>query len=107
MSEAVYSWFWQPPLEGDPGLMMIVDNHPGPDRREIPLVVEELKTILHAVEAQIPIDISLFQLRIYSREPTGFWFEILFDGTSRRFMTKKPDFSQADLDRLWEARLDS
>lgn len=107
MTDAAYSWFWQPPLEGQPGLMMVVDNHPGPNRPDVPLVVEELKTILHEVESQLPIDVGLFQLQIYSREPTGFWFEILFDGASRRFMTKKPDFQQAELDQLWEARLEA
>jgi hypothetical protein len=105
VSDAAYSWFWQPPIEGEPGLMMIMDDHPGPDRPDVPLVVEELRNILHEVEAQIPVDVALFQMRIYSREPTGFWFEILFDGHSRRFMTKKPDFTQRELDRLWESRL--
>lgn len=106
MTDAAYSWFWQPPLENQPGLMMVVDDHPGPNRPDVPLVVEELQEILHKVESQLPIEIQLFQLRIYSREPTGFWFEILFDGASRRFMTKKPDFSQRELDKLWESRID-
>lgn len=105
MSDAIYSWFWQPPLEGQPGLMMIVDNHPGPQYGGFPLVVEDLKGVLEEVEKQIPDDVALFQLRIYSRTPLEEWFEIIFDGNTRRFYTKQPDFSQASLRELWEARL--
>lgn len=107
MSEAVYSWFWQPPLEGQPGLMMIVDNHPGPHQTGIPMVVEDLKTILEEIEGQLPIEIALFQMRIYSRTVLEEWFEIVLDANTRRFYAKKPEFSQGQLRQLWEARLDS
>ena len=105
MTNAQYSWFWQPSLEAQPGLMMIVDEHPGPDRPDVPLLLEELKTIFLEIEAQLPNDIQLHQLRIYIREPMGGgWFQIVFTVLNRRFQMKTPDFSQAALCELWDSR---
>ncbi len=86
--------------------MMIVDNHPGPSRSDVPMVCEDLKTVLEEVESQLPVEIGLFQMRIYSRTALEEWFEIVLDGGTRRFYAKKPEFTQGELAQLWEARLD-
>jgi hypothetical protein len=104
MTAAQYSWFWQPPLDGKPGLMMIVDEHPGPDRPDVPLLLEQLKTVLHEIEAKLPADVGFHQLRIYIREPIGAWFQIHFTVLNRRFQMTAPDFPQASLCELWDSR---
>ncbi len=83
---------------------MIVDEHPGPDRPDVPLLLEELKTTLLEIEAKLPNDVQLYQLRIYIREPIGAWFQAVFTVLNRRFQMQKPNFSQADLCELWDSR---
>lgn len=101
-SAASFEWFWQPPMAGDPGILMIVDSHPGPRAPEIPFVAEDLKTILASIETRIPADVHLYQLRIYARDIFKLWIQIEFNVLSRAFTKKAPDFSQGDLEQVWE-----
>lgn len=105
MTDPNYSWFWQPPMDGKPGLMMIVDNHPGPNRPEVPLVLEGIREVLAEVEAQIPNDVHLAALQIFHRDPTGRWHQIIVNPINRTFMTSRPDAQQGALEELWESRL--
>ena len=101
-----FSWFFQPPLSGDPGLLMIVDRHPGPEHPELEFITEpgNLKLVLEAIEAQIPKDLQLYQFRIYARDPFGLWVQIQVPIMARQFSLKSPDFSQGELQELWNAR---
>jgi len=104
MTDAVFNWFWQPPIEGKPGLCMITDEHPGPDHPGVPFVVESLQDTLAHVEARIPPDVHLFQLRIYARDVFKRWREVRIDAESRRYKVREPAFSQGDLCLLWDSR---
>lgn len=101
------AWFWQPPIGGEPGLMMIVDIHPGPDHPEVPFVTEALADVLIDVEKQLPEDIQLSQLRIYVRDILGAWIEISMDAFNRKFEKKTPKVSTPALQELWFSRADS
>ena len=102
--QTVYSWFWQPPIGGQPGLMMIVDNHPGPDNPEISFVSESLAGVLFEIESKLPNNIAFFHLRIYVRDPFSHWFRVIVND-SRRFRIIEAEVAQGDLHELWEARL--
>ena len=104
LSAASFDWFWQPPMSGDPGIVMIVDTHPGPGATDVPFINDDFNNVLQYVESRIPKDVQLYQLRIYTRNIFGFWNEIhftLIDG-GRRFRTKRPEFSQGSLSEIWD-----
>lgn len=101
-SAASFDWFWQPPMEGEPGIIMIVDTHPGPDAVGIPTVGQDLKNVILSVEARIPADVHLYQLRIYVRDILGLWIRLEFTILNRYFTKKEPDFSQGDLEQVWD-----
>ena len=103
-ANANFDWFWQPPQLGQPGILMIVDTHPGPEEPGVPFVQEDINNVLLYVESRIPRDVHLYQLRIYIKDVFGLWNEIefpLIQGT-RRFRRKSPEFSQASLSEIWE-----
>lgn len=104
MSAAAFDWFWQPPQLGQPGIMMIVDAHPGPDDLETPFVQEDIGNVLLYCEARIPKDVHLFQLKIYVKDILEHWTEIEFSilNNARRFKTKLPEFSQGSLSEIWD-----
>lgn len=101
-----FAWFFQPPLEGKPGLIMIVDQHPGPEYPELQFITEpgNMKAILENIESHIPRDLELYQFRIYARDPFKLWIQIQTTALGRSFSFKSPDFSQGDLEELWQAR---
>jgi hypothetical protein len=101
-SAASFDWFWQPPLSGEPGIMMIVDTHPGPDAVAVPFVAEDLNNVLLVCESRIPQDVHLYQLRIYVRDILDVWIQIEFTLLGRSYTKKAPDFSQGDLEQVWE-----
>jgi hypothetical protein len=103
-SAASFEWFWQPPQLGDPGIMMIVDTHPGPHDLETPFVQEDIGNVLLACESRIPTDVHLFQLRIYVKDIIGLWVEIEFTlvDSARRFKMKAPTFGQSQLSEVWD-----
>lgn len=102
--EPAYSWFWQPPIEGKPGLCMIVDDHPGPDAAGMPFLLEALNDTLLEIETKLPNDISFDQLRVYVRDPFELWCQLKFDALSRRFKIGEPDFKVSELTELWASR---
>ncbi len=103
-SQASFDWFWQPPALGDPGILMIVDTHPGPADLTTRFIQEDINAVLLNIESQLPKDVQLFQLRIYAKDIFGLWIQIEFSilNQARRFTTKKPDFSQAELSQVWD-----
>jgi len=103
-SQASFDWFWQPPALGDPGILMIVDTHPGPHDFETKFIQEDINAVLLNIESQLPKDIQLFQLRIYAKDIFGLWIQIEFSilNSARRFKTKAPDFTQAQLSEVWD-----
>lgn len=100
-----YSWFWQPSLDGKPGLLMIVDNHPGPQRTDVKMVLECLTDVVLEIESKLPREINLGTLKIFCREPQESWFEIAVDPISRQVDLGRPEIPQGELAMLWEARL--
>ncbi len=103
-SSASFDWFWQPPALGDPGIMMIVDTHPGPYEPGVPFVQEDINNVLLHCESKIPPDVHLYQLKIYVLDIFQMWNEIEFTlvNSARRFKRKVPDFSQASLHEVWD-----
>ncbi len=103
-ANAAFDWFWQPPQLGQPGIMMIVDTHPGPHEPGVPFVQEDINNVLLYCESKIPKDVQLYQLRIYVKDVFGLWNEIEFPliRGGRRFRRKTPEFSQASLSEIWE-----
>ena len=104
VDDVSYSWFWQPPIEGKPGLMMIKDTHPGPDHPEIRFVAEALREVIWACESSLPKDVHLPALKIYVTDPAGLWFEVQTNVVSRIFTKAEPELSEEDLNMLWHAR---
>ena len=106
MSSPTIAWFWQPPLAGDPGFLMIRDEHPGPDHPEVPLLPEAFLVALQEVEAQLPQDIGLERLRIFARDIFGLWIELRVAPTSQGRVVKKrdPTIPDAQLEELWDQR---
>ncbi len=106
MTDSVFQWFWQPPINGAAGLVMLVDEHPGPDAVEIPFVIEDLGNVLLWIEARIDKELTFHQFRIYMRDMIGIWGEVRFnDPGSRRYTVTQPDIKQAQLSELWDQRL--
>lgn len=103
-SEASFDWFWQPPMEGRPGLMMVVDTHPGPAAIDIKMVHEDLRAVLQYCEGRLPKDVQLYQLGIYVRDVLGLWIEIKCNAVSRHFQKADPELSESDLNQLWASR---
>ena len=103
-ARASFDWFWQPPQLGDPGILMIVDTHPGPKDLETPFLQEDINAVLLYIESRIPPDVQLFQLRIYAKDIFQLWIEIEFSilSSARRFKLKAPEFSQASLSEIWD-----
>ena len=101
-SPAMFDWFWQPPMSGEPGIMMIRDTHPGPEATAIPLVMEDLKNVLLVCESHIAKDVQLCQLRVYVRDIMGLWVQLQFNVLGRQFQKLAPDFEQGDLEMVWE-----
>lgn len=104
MSDPLYRWFWQPPLDGQPGLMMIIDDHPGPDHPDIPMVTENLAMTIRKIESQIPGYVGLFQLHIYCLDIAGLWFQVCVHPETRQYKLNRPDISQGECQRLWDMR---
>lgn len=98
----MFDWFWQPPQAGDPGIMMIVETHPGPEATDIPFVHEDLVNVLLVCESRIPADVHLYQLRIYFRDVFRMWTQLEFNILGRQFQKTAPDFTQGDLEQVWE-----
>ncbi len=105
MIDARIAWFWQPPIDGQPGLLMVVDMHPGPDHPEIPQAIETLPEVLVECESQMPPEIELHTLRIYVRDVAGFWMEVEMNALNRRFKSKIPALPDKQLTDLWFTRL--
>ena len=101
-SAASFDWFWQPPLSGDPGIMMIRDTHPGPQAIAVPFVAEDINNVLLTVESRIPADVHLYELRVYARDILGLWVQLEFNILGRSFQKKAPEFTQGDLEQVWE-----
>ena len=103
-SQASFDWFWQPPALGDPGILMIVDTHPGPADLQTKFIQEDINNVLLDIESRLPKDVQLFQLRIYAKDIFGIWIRIEFSilNSARRFKTLKPDFTQAQLSDVWD-----
>ena len=103
-SQASFDWFWQPPALGDPGILMIVDTHPGPEDLETMFLQEDINNVLLDIEGRLPKDVQLFQLRIYAKDIFGLWIEIEFSilNSARRFKTKAPTFTQGQLSGVWD-----
>ena len=104
MSDASFDWFWRPPQEGQPGLMMIRDTHPGPHAPDVAFVTEDLKGVLLYCETRLPADIHLPALRIFVRDMLGLWFQVQTTVLDRRFTTHEAELSDTDLNTLWAAR---
>ena len=104
LANASFDWFWQPPMSGDPGIIMIVDTHPGPHDFETQFIQEDINNVLLYIEERIPKDVQLFQLRIYAKDIFGLWIQIKFSilNQERRFTTDIPDFTQAELAQVWD-----
>lgn len=101
-SDASFDWFWQPPMEGEPGIMMIRDTHPGPEATAVPLVAEDLNNVVLVCESRIEKDVQLCQLRVYVRDLLGVWVQLEFNVLGRQYQKLLPDFEQADLEQVWE-----
>lgn len=99
-----YLWFWQPPIDGSPGLLMIVDNHPGPEHPEVPFIADVLKDVLLEVESSMPTDIQLYTLSIYVRDVMDLWIRVEMNVLSRMFKLVSPGMMQAELAELWDQR---
>lgn len=114
-STASFVWFWQPPIASDPGLLMIQDRHPGPERPDVPFVLENLGDVLQDIETHLPKECPLDVFRIFVKNaPFRVWVQIKVaylpapylkgGGRARRFYQTDNEFSQAALSELWEAR---
>jgi hypothetical protein len=106
MTESVFQWFWQPPINGAAGLIMIADEHPGPEAIQIPFVMEDLPNVLLWIEARIDKGLTFHSFRVYMRDPIGVWGEVGFnDPGSRKYRITQPDLKQSQLSELWDQRL--
>ena len=101
-SAASFDWFWQPPLGGEPGIMMIRDTHPGPEATAVPLVAEDLNNVVLVCESRIAKDVQLCQLRVYVRDLLGGWIQLEFNILGRQYKQFVPDFTEADLEQVWD-----
>ena len=101
-SAASFDWFWQPPLGGEPGIMMIRDTHPGPAATAVPLVAEDLNNVVLVCESGIAKEVQLCQLRVYVRDLLGVWIQLEFNVLGRQYQQLAPDFDQGDLEMVWD-----
>ncbi len=101
-SAASFDWFWQPPLGGEPGIMMIRDTHPGPAATAVPLVAEDLNNVVLVCESGIAKEVQLCQLRVYVRDLLGVWVQLEFNVLGRQYQQLAPDFDQGDLEMVWD-----
>ena len=101
-SAASFDWFWQPPLGGEPGIMMIRDTHPGPAATAVPLVAEDLNNVVLVCESGIAKEVQLCQLRVYVRDLLGIWVQLEFNVLGRQYQQLAPDFDQGDLEMVWD-----
>lgn len=104
MDDVAFNWFWQPPIDGQPGLIMIVDEHPGLEHPEIRFVTEAIADTIRNIEGRIPKDSHLFQFKIYARDIFGRWIHIDVAPIARNYRLRTPKVSQADLASLWDSR---
>lgn len=104
MDDVAFNWFWQPPVDGQPGLIMLRDEHPGPDHPEIRFITEAIQDVLRHIEARIAKDLQLFQFRIYARDVYDRWIEIVVAPVRRNYRLRSPRVSQAHLSELWDSR---
>lgn len=104
MDDVVFNWFWQPPVDGQPGLIMLDENHPGPDQPEIRFITEAIQDVLAHIEARIAGDLRLFQFRIYARDVYTRWIEIVVAPARRNYRLRTPRVSQSHLSELWDSR---
>jgi hypothetical protein len=108
MTASLFDWFWQPPLNGSPGLIMVADMHPGPEAISVPFVLEDIKAVLLWIEARIDKSLSFHSFRLYMRDPIGIWGEVKFnDPGARRFTLGQPEARQDTLNELWDQRFAS
>lgn len=91
-------------MSGQPGIIMIVDTHPGPHEPGVPFIQEDINAVLLYIESRIPKDVQLYQLRIYAQDIFELWIEVEFSiiNGGRRFRTKAPEFSQGSLSEIWD-----
>ncbi len=101
-SAASFDWFWQPPMSGEPGILMIRDTHPGPEATAVPMVAEDLNNVVLVCESHIAKDVQLCQLRVYVRDVLGVWIQLEFNVLGRSYEKKIPDFEQGDLEGVWQ-----
>lgn len=105
MDDVAFNWFWQPPIDGQPGLIMVTDEHPGPEKSEIRFVTEALADVLAHVQDRIPKDLHLHQFGIYARDVFGLWIQISVNYLQwQTYRIHAPKFSQNDLAELWDSR---
>lgn len=105
MTDSVFQWFWQPPLNGQPGLIMVADMHPGPEAVDVPFVIEDLQNVLLSIEARIDKGFTLHSFRIYMRDVLNHWGEIAFKDTgSRKYIISPIAAEQRVLSELWDQR---
>ncbi len=104
MDDVAFNWFWQPPVDGQPGLIMIIDDHPGADHPEIRFVTEAIQDVLQHIEARIAKDLHLSRFRIYARDIFGLWIMIDVVSISREYRLRTPKINQGHLSELWDSR---
>ncbi len=104
MDDVAFNWYCQPPVDGQPGLIMIVDVHPGTDHPEIRFVTEAIEDTLQHIEARIAKDLQLFQFRIYARDIFGRWIQIDVAPARRNYRLRTPRVRQEHLSELWDSR---
>ncbi len=104
MDDVAFNWFWQPPVDGQPGLIMLTDDHPGVDHPEIRFVTEAIADVVRHIEGGIPKYFNLFQFKIYARDIFGRWIHIEVAPIARNYRLRTPKVSQADLASLWDSR---
>lgn len=105
MTGPVFSWFFQPPIAGEPGLIMIRDDHPGPSSPEIPFVLEDVDAVILEIESKIPKDLHLPAFRIYIKGVlSNDWVETSVDLTRRRSRIRPATVPWGNLEELWAQR---
>lgn len=105
MDDVVFDWFWQPPIDGQPGLIMLTDEHPGAEHPEIRFITEAIADVLAHVQSRIARDLRLHQFRVYARDIFGGWMQITVETMTRApYRIHAPKISQGDLSELWDSR---
>lgn len=108
MDDVAFNWFWQPPIDGQPGLIMITDEHPGTEHPEIRFITEAIADVLAHVQARIASDLRLPQFRVYVRDIFGGWFQVTIEPEPKKpYRIHKSKVSQNDLALLWDSRTDA